>query len=87
MDKEDEGNDFSLFMRGKFCAPSAFPKTHFREKMTFGFFWILTQTLTHTGIRLFGTNGENRARERGFPQPEGLETSQNASSLHENRSS
>ena len=55
--------------------------------MTFGFFWILTQTLTHTGIRLFGTNGENRARERGFPQPEGLETSQNASSLHENRSS
>ena len=58
-------------MRGKFCAPSAFPKAHSRGKMTFGFSRILTQTLTHTGIRVHGTSGTNRASERGFPSPQG----------------
>ena len=42
-----------------------------RGKMAFGFFRILTQTLTHTGIRVHGTSGTDRARERGFPSPQG----------------
>ena len=37
-----------------------------RGKVTFGFSRILTQTLTHTGIRVHGTSGTNRASERGF---------------------
>ena len=42
-----------------------------RGKMAFGFFRILTQTLTHTGIRVHGTSGTDRASERGFPSPQG----------------
>ena len=42
-----------------------------RGKMTFGFSRILTQTLTHTGIRIHGTSGTDRARERGFPSRKG----------------
>ena len=42
-----------------------------RGKMTFGFSRILTQTLTHTGIRVHGTSGTDRASERGFPSRKG----------------
>ena len=58
-----------------------------RGKMTFGFSRILTQTLTHTGIRVHGTSGTNRASERGFPELEGAEISGNVSPPHTNRSS
>ena len=44
--------------------------------MTFGFSRILTQTLTHTGIRVHGTSGTDRARERGFPSPQGRKSAQ-----------
>ena len=42
-----------------------------RGKVTFGFFRILTQTLTHTGIGVHGTSGTDRARERSFPSRKG----------------
>ena len=65
-----------MSIQGKFCMFSSSLSPFSKGNLTFGFSRILTQTLTHTGIRVHGTSGTNRASERGFPSPQGRKSAQ-----------
>ena len=60
-----------MSIQGKFFVFLSSLNPFSKGNLTFGFSRILTQTLTHTGIRVHGTSGTNRASERGFPSPQG----------------